>query len=142
MDFDKEHIKRLATLDWRINQLFNDFLAQVAPHLRRIRYGGRGVWSRNPVIERQVDEALKQFAIKYRSLLERHMRAEWELSERKNDSTFMKLIKGAGITVVGSRLLQIFNRQPPGPGADPVDITNVLTLPRRIEADEASMKRR
>lgn len=142
MNHDQQHIRRLIALDRQVAQLFNDFLNQVAPHLKRIKYGQRGAWSRNPVIERQLDRLLSEFSAKYKNLIQTHMRDSWELSEAKNDSTFMKLLKGTGAILSAHFLLKTFNRKPPGPGADPVTLANILSQKRNRDAAEAFMKSR
>lgn len=144
MNHDAEHMRRIIQLEPAVEQLFNEFLAQVSPSLAKLKYDARrrAVWSRNPLIEKQVDQVLRDFTAKYRDLIQAHMLSAWELSEKKNDSTFMKLIKGAGIVVGGSMLLRMFNRQAPGPGADPVTLENILAQKRNEEAARSFLKNR
>lgn len=140
MNYDGEHMKRIIAMEPAVNQLFHDFIWEVAPHLRRVKYDRRGIWSRNPLIEKQIDQALREFAAKYRALLQSYMADSWRFSEEKNDSTFMKLLKAAGITLGVNFLLKTFNRE--NPMKRPVDISNVLTLPRRVAARDAFLKGR
>jgi len=140
MNYEAEHIRRIIQMEYHINQLFNEFLSQVVPHLKRIKYGKRSVWALNPVIEKQIDQALQNFAIKYKDYLRSYMAQEWELSEEKNDSIFMKLLKGAGIIIAADKLLKYFNRV--NPTGKEVTIENILSFPRGPELMTAFIKNR
>lgn len=135
-------MKRIIAMEPAVNQLFHDFIFQAAPWLKKIRYNKLGIWSANPVIEKQIDKILSEFATKYKQVLKVYMTTAWELSEEKNDSIFMKLLKAAGIAVGAKKLLKLFNRERPSPGGDPVDLSNILTLPRRVAARDAFLKNR
>lgn len=143
MNYDEQHIRNLVLLDRQVAQLFADFLNQVSPSLAKLKYDDRrGVWSRNRRIELLVDQVLSEFATRYRALLQAYMQKSWELSEKKNDSMLMKLLKGTG-AVLGARfLLKTFNRQPPKVVTDPITLSNILTLPRRMDAAQSFLKNR
>ncbi len=140
MDYEKEHIKRIFQLEPAINKLFEDFLWQVAPHLRRINYKGRGIWSKNPAIEKQVDQALREFAAQYKDLLLKYQLDAWERSERKNDETLQKYLKGLGVVLGVNFLLKTFNRV--NPKVVLVDLDTVVKLSRNKAARDAFFKNR
>ena len=111
MSSETANIKKLIQLEPAIHQLFEEFIWSVAPHLARIKYDSPGIWTRNPVIEKQIDKALREFASKYKDLLSRYMTSAWEQSEAKNDSILLKLVKAAGVTLAAKKLLKLFNRE-------------------------------
>lgn len=140
VDFEKAHIRRIIQLDPVINQLFHEFIWRVAPRLKRIRLTQRGFWKANPVLEKQIDIALREFAAKYKEILLAHIVASYELSERRTDDTLHKFLKGLGITIAAGFLLKTFNRE--NPTGAPVDLSTILTLPRRMAARDAFFKNR
>jgi len=141
MDYEKAHIKRTLQLEPAINQLFEDFIWRIAPQLKRMKYDRRGIWSRNPLVERQVDQALREFATQYKHLLQAHMAGAWGLSEEKNDNLLLIYLKGLGIVLGAYFLLKTFNRQRPPKGTK-VDLGTLVKLTRNLAARDEFLKGR
>jgi len=128
MKKDPREIIKLIHVDYHVNKLFNEFSSKAAFILARIKGNEKEYKKLLPFVKTQLNQVLKDFSTKYEHLLRTISLKAFEKSEKETDEMFHKYIKGAGATLAGKQLLDIFNRQ-----ANPetvITIENILDLKR------------
>jgi hypothetical protein len=141
MSYDLNKIWLQLGIDKSLSALYQDFAFQAARIISMLRDPQadiKNIRKNNPVVFNQLTKLLESFKKQFDSTIRTAIERAWEMSEQKNDSQFMKLIKSSGAIVTGERLLAIFNRVHKDPSR--ITIENILSTPRNYDAFAAFLK--
>ena len=98
---DKKHITRLLSQEKRVNLLFSQFVASIAPELRKWKYvNSNSVWIRNSAIENKINKRLQLLHDNLVSIIQEGQKEAWYSAIEKNDLIVEQYIKDMALSSV------------------------------------------
>lgn len=98
---DKKHITRLLAQEKRVNLLFSQFIASIAPELRKWKpIKSNSVWIRNSSIENKINKRLQLLHDDLVKIIKEGQKEAWYSSIEKNDLIVEQYIKDMALSSV------------------------------------------
>lgn len=98
---DKKHITRLLAQEKRVNLLFSQFIASIAPELRKWKYvNTNSVWIRNSTIENKINKRLQLLHDDLVKIIQQGQKEAWYSAIEKNDLIVEQYIKDMALSSV------------------------------------------
>lgn len=96
---DRQHIQRILMQQNAVGLAFNQFIANVSPHLRKwTDRGGDSVWVRNSSVEKAIDKALLILQASLQQNITEFQTDAWKGANIKNDDMVSRFIDGMAIS--------------------------------------------
>lgn len=98
---DKKHITRLLAQEKRVNLLFSQFIASIAPELRKWKpIKSNSVWIRNSSIENKINKRLQLLHDDLVKIIQQGQKEAWSSAIEKNDLIVEQYIKDMALSSV------------------------------------------
>lgn len=98
---DKKHITRLLSQEKRVNLLFSQFIASIAPEMRKWKsVNSNSVWIRNSAIENKINKRLQLLHDDLVKIIKEGQKEAWYSSIEKNDLIVEQYIKDMALSSV------------------------------------------
>lgn len=96
---DQKHLTRMFVQEHRVNALFNQFIKNIAPELRKWKeHSQKNVWIRNQLIEKAIEKHLLIFKNALENEIKKNQSKAWGEAVIKNDKLVEKYIDGMSLS--------------------------------------------
>ncbi len=98
---DKKHITRLLSQEKRVNWLFSQFIASIAPEMRKWKsVNSNNVWIRNTAVENKINRRLQLLHDDLVKIINEGQSEAWKSAVEKNDLIVEQYIKDMALSKV------------------------------------------
>lgn len=96
---DQKHLTRMFVQEHRVNALFNQFIKNIAPELRKWKeHNHQNVWIRNQLIEKAIEKQLLVFKNALENEIKSNQSKAWSEAVVKNDKLVERYIEGMSLS--------------------------------------------